>query len=288
MLHEYHLCRPDELEAAIREFPCAYLALGALEWHAPHLPLGFDGLKAESLVKTTADQIGKGILFPTLYFGAYDTMRFPYTFHFPRRALQCQLEQYVKDLIKMGFRMIIILTGHYPASHVSFLEKLAKKYMRKYSNLYVFAGPEYLLLPAEEMIGDHAAAIETSLGMALFAEHVDQNKLPQDFAQLSYIERCKRFGIMGKNPIPHASIEAGKQMADAIITELVKRINQVWVEKLQTGFLEIYSAAAAQMKRLKNPKNLDATWKILGMDSKKDFIAHGKWLLFSGGKQQLK
>ena len=83
MLYEYIKCRPVQLEEATREFPCAYVPLGALEWHGPHLPLGFDGLKAEGLLRLAAELLGKGVIFPTMYYGAYTTMKFPYTSHSP-------------------------------------------------------------------------------------------------------------------------------------------------------------------------------------------------------------
>jgi creatinine amidohydrolase/Fe(II)-dependent formamide hydrolase-like protein len=91
MFTEYIKSRPGQVEQAIKDFPCAFVPIGALEWHGPHLPLGLDGVKAENLLRLTAERLGKGILFPCIFFGAYNTMKFPFTYHFPRTIISRRL-----------------------------------------------------------------------------------------------------------------------------------------------------------------------------------------------------
>ena len=43
----YHELRPDELAAMRDETPVAFWPLGLLEHHGWHLPVGYDGIKAE-------------------------------------------------------------------------------------------------------------------------------------------------------------------------------------------------------------------------------------------------
>ena len=71
---EYIQSRPSELQAAIDEFPAAYAPLGSLEWHDLHLPLGFDGLKAETLLRKVMDRIDEGIFSWTMYWLNYGAM----------------------------------------------------------------------------------------------------------------------------------------------------------------------------------------------------------------------
>jgi len=47
----YEELRPDQLAALIRESPVAFWPLGLLEHHGWHLPVGFDGLKAERICR---------------------------------------------------------------------------------------------------------------------------------------------------------------------------------------------------------------------------------------------
>src|SRR5438445_622247 len=43
---EYELMRPPEIAQARARLPLAFIPIGPLEWHGPHLPMGMDGLHA--------------------------------------------------------------------------------------------------------------------------------------------------------------------------------------------------------------------------------------------------
>ena len=49
------LC-PDELVQRLQEMPVAYLPLGTLEWHGPHMPLGADGIQSKELFVRVAEK----------------------------------------------------------------------------------------------------------------------------------------------------------------------------------------------------------------------------------------
>ncbi len=60
MNREYHhQLRPDQLEAMIKEKLVAFWPLGLIEHHGWHLPIGFDGLKAEKLCIRIAEKTGE-------------------------------------------------------------------------------------------------------------------------------------------------------------------------------------------------------------------------------------
>ena len=61
------LC-PDELVQRLQEMPVAYLPLGTLEWHGPHMPLGADGIQSKELFVRVAEKIG-GVVLPMLFMG---------------------------------------------------------------------------------------------------------------------------------------------------------------------------------------------------------------------------
>ena len=73
------LC-PAEFQDRLQACPVAYLPLGTLEWHGPHLPLGADGIQSQELFIRTAERIG-GIVLPKLFLGPD---RF---YHAPEREL---------------------------------------------------------------------------------------------------------------------------------------------------------------------------------------------------------
>ncbi|MFM8319750.1 MAG: creatininase family protein, partial [Chloroflexota bacterium] len=60
--------RPEEILAELSRCPVAYLPVGLIEWHGPHLPMGLDALNAENAARLAAGQTG-GLLLPTLYCG---------------------------------------------------------------------------------------------------------------------------------------------------------------------------------------------------------------------------
>ena len=44
---QYEEMLPDELEEALERYPVAYVLVGSPEWHARHLSLGNDAIKAK-------------------------------------------------------------------------------------------------------------------------------------------------------------------------------------------------------------------------------------------------
>jgi len=48
----YTLLTPTEFRERLAAAPVAYLPLGTLEWHGPHLPLGADGARMEGILRS--------------------------------------------------------------------------------------------------------------------------------------------------------------------------------------------------------------------------------------------
>ena len=64
----YEELTPSAFLQRIKQAPIAYLPLGTLEWHGPHLPLGSDGLQSRGLFAQLAQEAG-GIVLPMLFVG---------------------------------------------------------------------------------------------------------------------------------------------------------------------------------------------------------------------------
>ncbi len=65
----YEEMLPEEFLDAAARMPVFMVPLGLLEWHADHLPLGQDGLKAHGICLRLAERLGGGIVLPPVYFG---------------------------------------------------------------------------------------------------------------------------------------------------------------------------------------------------------------------------
>lgn len=57
---------PDEFAERIKKMPVAFLPLGTLEWHGPHMPLGADGIQSKELFIELAGKMG-GVVLPMLF-----------------------------------------------------------------------------------------------------------------------------------------------------------------------------------------------------------------------------
>ena len=64
----YEELLPEECVQRIKEMPVAYLPLGTLEWHGPHMPLGADGIQSKELFIRVAEKVG-GVVLPVLFMG---------------------------------------------------------------------------------------------------------------------------------------------------------------------------------------------------------------------------
>jgi creatinine amidohydrolase len=188
--------RPGQLEEAMREFPVVYVPFGLIEWHGRHLPLGNDALKAHGILVKTAEQFG-GVVYPPVYF--HDG--------FPQATLVPVLAELFARLKKMGFRVIIGVSGHNVRGQIDMIEKALAPVVADGTATGTGLW-EVTLSKGPESGTDHAAKWETSNMMFLYPDLVDLSTLgtgplapnmkPPD-------------GIGGEDPRQHASAQVGRR-----------------------------------------------------------------------------
>jgi creatinine amidohydrolase len=172
----YEELRPDELETLLTEAPIAHWPLGLLEHHGWHLPIGFDGLKAERTCRRLAARTG-GTLLPTMWWGGgggHDV--FKWTHYQNEKAIVAMLAETSRQLLTYGFRVLVLMAGHYPWQ--SFLDAAVPALRAEFPDALILAGTEMSICgDAVQIRGDHAACEETSFGLALFPELVELDAL---------------------------------------------------------------------------------------------------------------
>ncbi|HEX9371293.1 MAG TPA: creatininase family protein [Roseiflexaceae bacterium] len=168
----YAELRPDQLEAIVAASPVAYVPWGALEWHGPHLPLGLEGITAEALAERVVRRTG-GVLLPTTW---WPITALPHRFSLSIRSdvIQALWDGIFAELVRAGFRLVVLLSGHYAQAHELVLMDAAEHAIAAHG-LMVLAVPP-LALVDEEML-DHAAHWETALLLALRPRLVDLDAL---------------------------------------------------------------------------------------------------------------
>jgi creatinine amidohydrolase len=232
----YHMLRPEQVLARRRECPVAYIPIGTIEWHGFHNPLGADSLQAEGQAIACA-RLGGGLVFPTLYYGenrlqglmeanAADRQQIaesmelpPENFtpeYFPFDAVE-QAENYQRLLVHilaqlntLGFRVGVIVAGHYPLidhARSAVLRWQQSEIMRRKDGMLAWAFVDYLLVKDQfPQAGDHAGGWETSRTMALHPQSVDLNVLPETGQKL--------VGAGGHIPPQEATPEFGRKTLD--------------------------------------------------------------------------
>lgn len=184
---KYERCFPEEFVSEVNKCPVVYFPLGALEWHGWHLPFGNDSIKAYEICIKVAEKVG-GVVLPPLYFGTDFSAQkrensmygmdiksgqiLPGSCYYLRPDVYKRIiEQIANNLIRQGFKIIVLLAGHYPRVQREILCDI-KNNVEKNQGIHVLAYAEFELLNDHEYKGDHAGKWETSILMDLKPELV--------------------------------------------------------------------------------------------------------------------
>ncbi len=265
---KYEQSRPADMRRVIAESPVAYVPLGALEWHGEHGPLGLDGLKARALCEACAESTG-GVVFPAMYWGAFDTMPFPFTLHFKKRYVRSVIRHAIPQVADFGFKMIVILTGHYPPSLVKLLKRESRRFNSKKAGAFVMGAPETVFATDLDYYGDHAGMWETSIMMALEPGLIRLDALPRG---LSTLERLDR-GIMGKDPVSRASAEKGELAVSHIASNVAQVVESVLREHSELAIEDAYKKYERTMKIL-SPRIFHVAREALDVRSVPEFLRY--------------
>lgn len=233
----YERMSSERLARAIKQCPVAWISAGIVEWHGEQNACGLDGLKAETLCQMAAQLLG-GVCFPHVWLGPDASTPFDPA-KYPRGTLTIDKPLYLniaRDLLSqieaMGFQVVVWLSGHYPGV----IPDVAKEYNRR-GKLKVLSLSEHHVvkdLPA----GDHAAAWETSLLMALRPGLVDVSRLPPLPTgvkpageaippQWLFRQRCEYYGLYGADPRVWANATYGRRGVELIIDGLAREVGRL-------------------------------------------------------------
>jgi creatinine amidohydrolase len=215
----YENLRPAQIEAIREQTPIAYLPWGALEWHSYHAPIGLDGIKANGLCKALAQETG-GVVLPPVYVGT-DTIKpykgFHHTIDHGAETVTMLCSEFLAQLADEGFKVIVLVTGHYGGGHVAAIQKAAAEFAASHPEIGLWAFPD-----SEPLEGafpkNHAARGETSFQLLFQSELVDLSTLPPDRETTLDDD-----GVWGEDP-RHASAEEGAQMLKVFLENAVPKI----------------------------------------------------------------
>lgn len=221
---EYARLRPAQIDTIRERTPVAYVPWGALEWHSYHAPIGLDGLKAEGLCKALAEAYG-GVVLPPFFVGT-DTIKpfkgFKHTLDHTESTVCNLMDELLEQLIDEGFRVIVVLTGHYGGRHVACVKQTTEAVGQRHPEVGIIGMPEYVVME-DVSPSNHAAFDETSFMMAIDEETVDLGMVPDPPPTLD------EDGVLGRNPA-EATTRDGRRLIELFVermrpqmTELIER-----------------------------------------------------------------
>lgn len=202
--------RPDEIEAALTRAPVAWIPLGALEYHAPHLPNGTDGFTGHGVLVAAAERLG-GVVLPWSYL-TMGTLALPWSLRYEPTLVAEALRQTLRQLPAYGVRLAVVHTGHGPLDLDHLLKRVCAEVEDEGVGLRTL-GLCYLELNAALGTGlgtdwpvavDHGSTMETSWASALVPELVDVDRLPPE-------PDATIVGVYGPNP--RVTVDPGRGRA---------------------------------------------------------------------------
>jgi creatinine amidohydrolase len=183
-----------EFETAVRETGVCVIALGVIEKHSEHLPLGTDYLNGHRLACLAAE-VEPAVVFPPFYFGQiYEARCFPGTLTIKPTLLMELMEGVLDEIGRNGFRKIVLYNAH--GGNWYWLRFLAQctLWERKPYHIYLPTG----LAPHREQkwqalletpVHLHACECETSISLANHPHLVKMERVPEEPAVA--LERMK-------------------------------------------------------------------------------------------------
>ncbi len=207
----YERLRAPQLVEEMERVPLVYLPIGSLEYHGWHLPVGFDAMHAHELCLTAAEKTG-GVVLPPTFWGTRGHENFPGSLLLPEPTIAWLVTDIIKQLITRGYRLIVLLTGHYPKAQGVLLQQVA--YHAHFNHPEVaFVIPDIFDDHPVHPGAEHAGRCETSVGLARWPELVDMEQLAHPEALEAITEDA-----------PEASAEFGREYFDALVQHVVEMV----------------------------------------------------------------
>lgn len=204
---KYEEMVPQELLEAMKEKSICYLPIGSMEWHGPHMGFGMDTVNAYEVSLRIAEKIG-GVVLPPLYIGTeternQETLKklgfqgtetivgmdFPHnsvkSMYWPPELFELIVNQYVKLIIEIGFKQVVLMNGHGAERQIEILEKIAGEFTENSDSQVI------TIMTLFEDCGygiGHAGLVETSIMSFLRPASVQLEQLPERKRKLKNTE----------------------------------------------------------------------------------------------------
>jgi creatinine amidohydrolase len=169
---------PQQIEERLARASVAFLPLGSLEFHGPHLPIGLDALTAYGICLAAAERTG-GIVLPAMHqaVGGEHT-RYPWTLMSRTpESVETLLTETIERLDELGVRRFVLLSGHFAEEQRELITRVAEAWNARGTSSRAVART-LGQAPQPQVAPDHAGRFESLLLLAIEPELVDLSRLP--------------------------------------------------------------------------------------------------------------
>ena len=252
---QYAHLRPDELQDRLEARPVAIVPWGALEWHSVHLPVGLDGLVATSVAHQLSERTGAVVLPP--FYLPITALSHRFSLTFSSRLVQEVVDELLGELARAGFRVVLLLSGHYAQAHELVMMAAAEEAWEKHGTL-VLATPPLAVLD-EDML-DHAGHWETSALLATAPDLVDLPRLAEARTAQPGADPAQ-LGVLGRLPDASTTAEAGETAISAAVEKLAMLTEILLEANDATPLREFYGRRRAAYKPFLD-RYFDGSWEV--------------------------
>lgn len=251
--HRFEQLLPYELLDEQKRNGIVFLPIGSMEWHGPHMGMGMDTINAYHVSLLTAEKTG-GVVMPPLFIGTETArssealkkvgfrgdeeivgMDFPKntvkSMYWPEQLFKNIVDQQLSMLVRMGYRLIVIVNGHGADNQLKILKELAQRYTK--TTKATVCDIMVLFDGCGVGIG-HAGLAETAIMAHLCPNGVDFMQLPPreeklhntDFAIVDSItfEQGGNEDFTVRYDPRDATPELGKQLVDYAVQQCIEKI----------------------------------------------------------------
>lgn len=230
-----------EAEEAAKKGKIVILPVGSVEEHGKHLPLCTDSLQPENVAFEVAKKAGC-LVAPAMRYGVCSAARyFPGTISVGFDSLYSMVCDILDELVRQGFKRLIVLSGHAGSLHMAALRLAAQDVLDKYAEASKHCDLRIVVLSdydfAYELRGKqfderdgHGGEIETSRILAIRPDLV-KGRTEKNFSEMPKFEvvtNPKDYWPNGIQGDPSkASIEKGRTANKYIIKKMFALVKEL-------------------------------------------------------------
>lgn len=172
-----------DFKKAVEDTKVCVIALGVVEKHGDHLPLGTDFLNGHKIA-TAAAKAEPAVVFPPFYFGQiYEAKCFPGTITLRPKLLLELLQEVLDEIGRNGFEKIVLLNAH--GGNDAFLKFLAQCQLAEkkpyqvymYQKSFTEEERENIKNATETTVLGHACEVETSISLYHHEELIQMDQI---------------------------------------------------------------------------------------------------------------